>query len=129
MNAKGAGLTYVSEYKSDEFRTFRGGLRHLPERAEAMVHNSKNNLSNYHDKFNYERGFIQHSRSLSNQHHNFHFMYGGPKEYLFKRLFYGAWYRKNIRNFWFPAVFSYGLGCFCMRLYDNAAHDFFYFTD
>lgn len=55
MNAKGAGLAYVSEYKSDELRTFRGGLRHVAERAEYMAHNSKNNLSNYHDKFNYER--------------------------------------------------------------------------
>ena len=25
--------------------------------------------------------------------------------------------------------FIYLVGCFCMRLYDNAAHDYFYFTD
>lgn len=55
MNAKGAGLAYVSEFKSDEMRTFRGGLRHVAERAEDMVHGSKINLSNFHDKFNYER--------------------------------------------------------------------------
>lgn len=59
MNAKGAGLTYVSEFKSDEMRTFRGGLRHVAERAEFMAHNSKNNIANYHDRFNYERVLIQ----------------------------------------------------------------------
>ncbi len=30
MNVKGGGVTYVSEFKSDEMRVFRGGLRHLP---------------------------------------------------------------------------------------------------
>jgi hypothetical protein len=56
-------------------------------------------------------------------------MYGGFKEYIFNRLMKQAWYRKNIRNFWFPALTSYTLGCFFMRMYDNAAHDYFYFTD
>lgn len=34
MNIKGGGLTYVSEFKSDEFKVFRGGLRHLPQWSE-----------------------------------------------------------------------------------------------
>lgn len=43
MNAKGGGLTYVSELKSDEMRVFRGGLRHIPALSEHMQHNSKVN--------------------------------------------------------------------------------------
>lgn len=31
MNVKGGGITYVSEFRSDEMRVFRGGLRHLPQ--------------------------------------------------------------------------------------------------
>lgn len=31
MNVKGGGVTYVSEFRSDEMRVFRGGLRHLPQ--------------------------------------------------------------------------------------------------
>jgi len=55
MNAKGGGLTYVSEMKSDEMRVFRGGLRHIPALSEHMQHNSKVNLANFHDKLNYDR--------------------------------------------------------------------------
>ncbi|KAM3132087.1 hypothetical protein pb186bvf_015831 [Paramecium bursaria] len=129
MNIKGSGITYVTENKTDEMKVFRGGLRHLPQFAEYQLHGSKNRIANYHDRMNYHRGFIQHSRTNSNQFINFHFMYGGPKDFLYTRLFKGAWYRKNIRNWWFPAITSYAFGCFAMRLYDNAAHDYFYFTD
>ncbi|CAD8051151.1 unnamed protein product [Paramecium sonneborni] len=56
INAKRTGFIYVSEYKSEKFRTFRGGgLGHLPQIVEHISHSSKNNLSNYHDKFDYER--------------------------------------------------------------------------
>ena len=55
MDLKGSGISYVSEYKSDEMRVFRGGLRHLPQYAEYQTHGSKQNLSNFHDKMNYER--------------------------------------------------------------------------
>ena len=30
MNSKGGGISYHSEFRSDELRIFRGGLRHLP---------------------------------------------------------------------------------------------------
>lgn len=60
MNAKHGGLTYVSEFKSDELRTFRGGLRHVAEKSEYLMHGSKTNLSNFHDKFNYERVSLFH---------------------------------------------------------------------
>jgi hypothetical protein len=30
FNNKGGGITYVSDFHSDEMQVFRGGLRHLP---------------------------------------------------------------------------------------------------
>ena len=106
------------------------GLRHIPEHQGSLTYGTTNNMRNYHDKMNYERvnrikitiqnneilielidlffqGFIQHSRSTSNQHINFHFMFGGFKEYVLNRYFTQIWYRRNIRNWWFPILLSY----------------------
>eukprot|EP01016_Furgasonia_blochmanni_P036340 TRINITY_DN4143_c0_g1_i1.p1 TRINITY_DN4143_c0_g1~~TRINITY_DN4143_c0_g1_i1.p1 ORF type:complete len:175 (+),score=57.57 TRINITY_DN4143_c0_g1_i1:68-592(+) len=127
MNVPGGGLTHVNEFHSDEMRIFRAGLRHS---NNTIVHDDiDRSVRAYHDKMNYERGFIQHSRSPSNQYVNFHFMYGGLKKYFLQRHLYQTWYRRNIRNFWFPALFSYTLGCITMRMYDNGAYDYFYFSD
>ena len=56
---------------------------------------------------NNAKGFIQHSRSPSNQYLNFHYGYGGFKKYFLDRLLYQVVYRRNVRNWWFPGLFSY----------------------
>lgn len=61
MNVKGkifnlgGGLTYVSDFHSDEMQMFRGGLRHLPQHQNALIYNSKNSIHAFHDKLQYER--------------------------------------------------------------------------
>lgn len=59
MNAKGGGLAYVSEVKSDELRVFRGGLRNIPALSEHMQTNSKITLHSFHDKLSYDRVRIE----------------------------------------------------------------------
>jgi hypothetical protein len=39
-------------------------------------------------------------------------MYGGVQKFIFERLFKQTWYRKNIRNWWFPVTFSYSCTSF-----------------
>ncbi|KAL4430517.1 hypothetical protein ABPG74_005442 [Tetrahymena malaccensis] len=130
MNVTGAGLTHVKDFHSDEMRVFRGGLRHIADKQSNLVYGSVNSsVRYYHDKMSYERGFIQHSRSPSNQFINFHFMLGGFRTYVLERFFKQVWYRRNIRNFWFPVLLSYTSGCITMRMYDNNCYDYFYFSD
>jgi len=129
MNVRGGGIAHINDFHSDEMRIFKAGLRHVPAGQGKLTYDTTNYVRNYHDKFSYERGFITHSRSLSNQYFNFHFMYGGFKKYVIERHIYGNWYRRNIRTWWLPALLGYTVACVCMRGYDNAAYDFFYFSD
>mmetsp|Transcript_63965 Transcript_63965/g.74397 ORF Transcript_63965/g.74397 Transcript_63965/m.74397 type:complete len:130 (+) Transcript_63965:39-428(+) len=129
MNKKGGGIAYVNEFQSDEMRLFRGGLRHNGVMPSKLIKDTRDSVRNYHDKFSYERGFVQHSRSPANQYLAFHFMYGGFRTYVLQRHFYQNWYRRGIRNYWFPILFSYTLGGMTMRMYDNASYDYFYFSD
>lgn len=67
MNAKGGGLNYISEVKSDELRVFRGGLRHIPALSEYMQTGSKITLHSFHDKISYDRVNLKsHSRASFN---------------------------------------------------------------
>ena len=129
MNVKGGGVAYVNDFTSDEMRLFRGGLRHTGQNPGKLIYDTTNSVRNYHDKYSYERGFVTHSRSPSNQYTNFHFMYGGFKKFALERHVYQNWYRKNIRNWWLPVTITYTLGCITMRMYENAAYDYFYFSD
>ncbi len=77
-----------------------------------------------------------HSRSPTNQRFNFHYMYGGFKRFFVDRYLVGSLYRNGFRAMWFPGFIMfvcklppYAVGCYGMRMYDNAAHDFFYFSD
>lgn len=115
---------------------FRGGIRHYPEYNEKLIYGTRDTPMAYHDKIDYERGLIIHSRSNSNQFINFHYMYGGFKTYFWDRWFMNHWYRRNLRNAWLPIVLCYlckpipnTVGAFTMRLYDNAAYDYYYFSD
>ena len=56
-------------------------------------------------------------------------MYGGFKKFFVDRWLIQHFYKSMIRKTWAPALVLYALGCYAMRQYDNAAHDFFYFTD
>ena len=63
-------------------------------------------------------------------------MYGGVKKFFVDRWLVGSIYRNGFRVMWFPGFlyfisthFYNIVGCYGMRLYDNAAHDFFYFSD
>lgn len=56
-------------------------------------------------------------------------MYGGFKKYFIDRWFVNHFYKKWIRLTWAPALIYYIAGCYAMRQYDNAAYDFFYFSD
>ena len=58
MNVKGGGLTYVSDFHSDEMQVFRGGLRHLPQHSGSLIKGTKDSIHAYHDKLTYERGWI-----------------------------------------------------------------------
>lgn len=60
---------------------------------------------------------------------NFHYMYGGFKNFVIQRRVMGHLYRRIIRKFWLPVTFAYTIGCIGMRQYDTAAYNFFYFTD
>jgi len=80
-------------------------------------------------KFNLFQGCIVHSRSPTNQYVNFHWMFGGFKKYFVDRWFINHFYKKWIRLTWAPALIYYVAGCYSMRQYDNAAYDFFYFSD
>lgn len=75
------------------------------------------------------QGYIIHSRSPTTQYLNFHYMYGGFKKYFVDRWLIQHFYKSMVRMTWAPALICYGLGCYAMRQYDNASHDFFYFTD
>ena len=96
----------------------------------------KQKAGDYHDRIDYERvliiltqGCIVHSRSPSTQYFNFHFMFGGFKKYFVERWFIKHFYKKWIRLSWAPALVYYVACCYSMRQYDNAAYDFFYFSD
>jgi len=63
-------------------------------------------------------------------------MYGGFKKFFIDRYVIGHLYRNSFRVMWFPAFLYYIctklnniVECYQMRLYDNGAHDFFYFSD
>jgi hypothetical protein len=75
------------------------------------------------------QGSIVHARSPSNQFFNFAFMHGGPKKFIWDRLIVNCLYRKIIRITWLPFIFWVIVGCWGMRQYDNAAYDYFYFSD
>ena len=128
-NVRGGGLHYVADFTSTETQMFRGGLRHLPEYNEKLIYGTRDTPLNYHDKLSYDRGTVTHSRSPSNQYLNFHYLYGGFRTFFWDRWFMNHWYRKNLRNWWLPVLIWYTFGAFTMRLYDNAAHDYFYFSD
>jgi hypothetical protein len=83
---------------------FRGGLRHYPEWNERLIYGTRETPLNYHDKMDYDRGTITHSRSPSNQYINFHFLYGGFKTYFWNRWFLNHYYRRTIRNWWLPVI-------------------------
>ena len=129
MNVKGGGISHVNDFTSDEMKLFRGGLRQVASGQNKLIYDTTAQVKNYHDKYSYERGFISHSRSPSNQYLNFHFMFGGFKKYALERHFYQNYYRRVVRNCWLPCLIAYTTGCLTMRMYDNAAYDYFYFSD
>ena len=85
MNKAGSGITSVNSFQSDEMRLFRGGLRNVPDGTNRMEIGKANNFWDGHDFLNYERGSISHSRSLFNQHFNYHYMYGGARKFIGER--------------------------------------------
>lgn len=95
------------DFTSTETKMFRGGIRHYPEYNEKLIYGTRDTPMAYHDKIDYERGLIIHSRSNSNQFINFHYMYGGFKTYFWDRWFMNHWYRRNLRNAWLPIVLCY----------------------
>ena len=56
-------------------------------------------------------------------------MFGGFRKFSIQRWFINHFYRRNIRVTWPGFLFVYALGCYGMRTYDNAAYNFFYFSD
>jgi hypothetical protein len=51
-------------------------------------------------------------------------MFGGFRKYVIQRWFIQNHYRKFWRVAWLPVLISYGIGCYGMRKYDNAAYNF-----
>lgn len=125
-----------SDWKSPEMRLFKAGLKQDPNRLVNLTKNSLNRPSQMHEKIDYERviwyiikGAVIHSRSSANQYFNFHYMFGGFRKYVIQRWWIQHFYRKSVRGFWLPVLVAYGIGCYGMRQYDNAAANFFYFSD
>lgn len=56
-------------------------------------------------------------------------MYGGFKTFAIDRRLINHSYRRFWRKFWLPFAITYAIGCYGMRKYDNAAYNFFYFSD
>ena len=60
-------------------------------------------------------------------------MFGGFRKFIAERFLLNTIYRKNLRMWWLPTVFAYICkifiidGAIGMRIYDNAAYDYFYF--
>mmetsp|Transcript_7441 Transcript_7441/g.1000 ORF Transcript_7441/g.1000 Transcript_7441/m.1000 type:complete len:89 (+) Transcript_7441:73-339(+) len=88
MNIKGGGISYVNDFQAEDMKVFRAGLKNVPLHQAQLMKGTKRSVREYHDKMNYERGFIQHSRSNANQYINFHFMYGGIRKYVLERFFH-----------------------------------------
>lgn len=97
----------VSDFTSTETKIFRGGLRHYPKYNEKLIYGTRDTPMAYHDRIDYERGCIVHSRSPSNQYINFHYMFGGFRNYFWNRWFMNHWYRRNLRNWWLPVLLWY----------------------
>ena len=74
------------------------------------------------------QGNIVHHRSPHNMYFNYHFLYGGFKKYFVDRYLMGYLY-KSVKVMWPLALVGYATGCYYMRKYDNACHDYFYFSD
>ena len=129
MNQKGGGLIHNTTYNSTEMKMFNGGLRHVRAAESRNIHNSFQNVRDWHDSMSYERGFIIHARSPHNQMLNFHFGYGGMYKWVVQRWIVQYFYRRVLRFFWLPALFAFFTGWATMRSYDNAVYDYFYFFD
>ena len=77
---------------------FRGGIRHYPEYNEKLIYGTRDTPMAYHDKIDYERGLVIHSRSNANQFVNFHYMYGGLKTYFWDRYWTTRLYHASARS-------------------------------
>lgn len=128
MNIKGSGVTYYRDYHSDELRLFNGGLRNVAN-GQHQLEYGRPTPKEHEDFMSYSRGLVTHSRSPNTQFMNFHYMFGGPKKFIFQRFLYNNFYKRQLRVAWFPVSVAFVLQCIGMRMYDNAAYDFFYFSD
>lgn len=128
MNIKGSGVTYYKDFHSDELRLFNGGLRNVAIGQNQLEYGRKT-PKEHEDYMSYSRGLVTHSRSPNTQFMNFHYMFGGPNKFVFKRFLYNNVYKRQLRIMWVPTSILFALQCIGMRMYDNAAYDFFYFSD
>ena len=128
METKGSGVTYYKTSHSDEMQIFKGGLR-TPRSGQIRLELGKDLVDNHHETLEYERGVIFHTRNPNNKLLNFHYLYGGLRKYWFQRYIYQNAYKRFIRAVWIPSLFVFSLELIGMRMYDNAAYDYFYFSD
>lgn len=128
MNIKGSGVTYYKDFHSDELRLFNGGLRNVANGQNQLEYGRKT-PKEHEDFITYSRGLVIHSRSPYTQFMNYHYMYGGIKKQFFQRQLYNNLYKRLVRVIWFPISAVFAFQCIGMRMYDNKAYDFFYFSD
>jgi hypothetical protein len=128
MEKKGSGVTYYKTSHSDEMQIFKGGLR-APTTGQIRLELGKDQVDNHHEILEYERGTIMHSRNPNSRMLNFHYLYGGVQKYWFQRYIYQNAYKRYIRAIWAPCLFVFTLELIGMRMYDNNAYDYFYFSD
>merc|ERR1712151_806623 len=129
MNKRGGGLTKVNDFDSDEMKLFAGGLRNTKDHSWKLIYNTTQNIRNLHDWISYERGMISHSRSPHAQYMNFHHGYGGMYKWMVNRYWKDVIWRRVIRVAWAPCLLWHTFTCVTMRQHDNAAYDYFYFSD
>ena len=110
-------------------KLFAGGLRNTKEHANKLVYGARANGRNYHDWMSYERGSVSHARSVNTQYQNFHHSYGGWSKWIFERYWKNVIWRRIGRVAQFPCGAYYIFGAVTMRMYDNGAYDYFYFSD
>lgn len=128
MEKKGSGVTYYSQSHSDEMQLFKGGLR-APTSGQIRLELGKDLVDNHHENMEYERGVIMHSRNPANKLLNFHYLYGGVQKYWFQRYLYQNTYKRFLRLVWVPSLIVFAAELIGMRMYDNNAYDYFYFSE
>ena len=136
--------TNTSDFESTETKLFRAGLKHYRAHEERLIKNTRRSPNHdYHDTIDYERVQMYRFRAVS-------CTLGRPitNNSTSTTCMEASKNGSSIVTLSAPSTATdsescgsllsatssvylslYSVGCYHMRKYDNAAHDFFYFSD